>query len=365
MTCIRRFTTGLKAFAVSAAAVALLAAPAAAQTFPDPSDEAKLLELAKQEGKLVWYISAPLEPMKAVATEFEKAYPGVKVEVLRIVGPQQYQRFMQETQAGQHTADLVSISDRPLMESLAEEKHLASWKVPSHDRLPAQARLGTAAYAQYVSDSSIVYNANKVTPEEVALLASDWKAILDPRFKGRFAVTTQKCGTCYLALHMFMDPKLKGTYGPDFVRKLAAQKPVVYSDVLVVLDRVIAGEVDFAYWSFENGAMARWRQGAPIRWVRPEPTPVAALVFQGVSSHAPHPNAARLFQNWITSEAGLAAFQARYGSAPLLAGSEDLRDVRKEPWYKPITKVYEPDYDRWAAQYDKDMGFWINLIRAQ
>lgn len=85
----------------------------------------------------------------------------------------------------------------------------------------------------------------------------------------------------------------------------------------------------------------------------------------GVSSHAPHPNAARLFQNWITSEAGLAAFQARYGSAPLLAGSEDLRDVRKEPWYKPITKVYEPDYDRWAAQYDKDMGFWINLIRAQ
>jgi iron(III) transport system substrate-binding protein len=70
----------------------LVVGSAAAQSFPDPKDEAKLYELAKKEGKVVWYVSAPLEPMKMMATEFEKTYPGIKVDTLRIVGPQERNR---------------------------------------------------------------------------------------------------------------------------------------------------------------------------------------------------------------------------------------------------------------------------------
>ena len=77
------------------AACSLLVGPAWAQTFPATRRDS--YEAAKKEGTVVWYESAPLEPMKAVAGEFEKKYPGIKVEVLRIVGVQQYQRFMQET----------------------------------------------------------------------------------------------------------------------------------------------------------------------------------------------------------------------------------------------------------------------------
>ena len=86
-------------------AVGLIAGNSYAQQFPQ--DEAKLYEAAKKEGKLVWYESAPLEAMKAVAAEFEKKYPGVKVEILRIVGVKQYQRFMQAVQAKQHAADVL------------------------------------------------------------------------------------------------------------------------------------------------------------------------------------------------------------------------------------------------------------------
>ena len=79
------------------AASVLISAGALAQQAPGPNDEAQLYEVAKKEGKVVWYEGAPLEPMQAIALEFEKKYPGIKVEVLRIVGVQQYQRFMQET----------------------------------------------------------------------------------------------------------------------------------------------------------------------------------------------------------------------------------------------------------------------------
>ena len=82
----------LLAALLSAVLPAFPAGAALAQTYPN--DDAKLYEAAKKEGTLVWYESGPLEPMKEVAAEFEKKYPGIKVEVLRIVGVQQYQRII-------------------------------------------------------------------------------------------------------------------------------------------------------------------------------------------------------------------------------------------------------------------------------
>lgn len=172
-----------------------------------------------------------------------------------------------------------------------------------------------------------------------------------------------KCGSCYLAIHMFMDPALKDRFGPDFIRAVGAQGPAVYADVNVMLDRVIAGEVDIAYWVFESGAIAKWRQGAPIRWVHPKPTPLASTVFQGVSTYAPSPNAARLFQNWTYSQKGQAAYQTLYGSGPLLSGASDTREVNKQDWYDVLTQPYHPNFDRWAQNFDKDMSLWINSIR--
>src|SRR5690606_7739923 len=109
----------------------------------------------------------------------------------------------------------------------------------------------------------------------------------DPRFKGRFASTTMKCGACYAGVHMFLDPKLEDEYGEKFLRAVAAQEPAVYSEILVALDRVIAGEHDFTFWTWEGGALSKWAQGAPIRWVHPNPTPSFSNSWQAVSAYAP------------------------------------------------------------------------------
>ena len=354
----------MKIVGTIATVLMLVVGIATAQSFPDPKDEAKLYELAKKEGKVVWYESAPLEPMKAVAAEFEKTYPGIKVDTLRIVGPQQYQRFMQETQARQHINDIVHISDYPSMVALIKDGHVAEWRVPTADRIPDVFRLGNHAYAPYPTDLVIIYNVNKLKPEEIELLRSDWKAVLDPRFKERFAVTTMKCGTCYTGVHMFLDPKFRDRFGPEFLKQVAAQKPAMYADVLVALDRVVAGEHDFTYWSWESVAVTKWQQGAPVRWVFPEPTPVLANTWQGVSRYAPHPHAARLFQNWSMSEKGALVLQDKYGSRPVLEGLPDRREITKAPWYVPIKTRYDVDFKRWGENYHKDMDLWIKTLQA-
>ncbi len=340
---------------------ALIPALGAAQALPN--DEKKLYELAKKEGTVVWYESGPLEPMKEVANEFEKKYPGIKVEVLRIVGVQQYQRFMTEVQAKRHFVDVLHISDRPSMDTLIKDGHVAEWKVPDHDKFPPVFRVQNHAYANYTTDNAIVYNVNKVSPEEVKILESSWKGVLDPRFKGRFAVSNMKCGACYASIHMFLDPKMKQEYGIDFLRKVAAQKPAVYSEVLVGLDRVIAGEHDFTFWTWEGIANTKWLQGAPIRWVRPSPTPDFGNSWQAVSKYAPHPAAARLFQNWSMSRDGAVVLQNKYGSATTMVGVKDTRKAASEPWYRPIKQRYNPDFARWDAEYHRDMDLWAKILR--
>ena len=342
---------------------ALLGASAGAQDQQYPTDEAALYEAAKKEGTVVWYESAPLEPMKAIALAFEEKYPGIKVEVLRIVGVQQYQRFMEEVQAGQHAVDILHISDQPSMLTLIADGHVAEWKVPTHDRFPESFRLQNHAYANYTTDNAIIYNVDKVTPEEIEILKKDWKGVLDPRFKGRFAVTSMKCGACYAGIHMFLDPKMKDQYGEEFLKQIAAQEPAVYSEVLVGLDRVIAGEHDFTYWTWEGIALTKWQQGAPIRWLHPKPTPTFGNSWQAVSAYAPHPNAARLFQNWSMSEEGAVALQQLYGSATVMEGVEDTRAPTKEDWYDPITEPYNVDFARWDKNYHQDMDLWIDILR--
>jgi ABC-type Fe3+ transport system substrate-binding protein len=249
------------------------------------------------------------------------------------------------------------------MKTLAEDGHLVAWRVPTHDRIPAPFRLGEFSYAPYTTDNAIIYNTNRLSEEEVNLLASDWRAVLDPRFRGRFAVTSMKCGACYAGIHMFLDPAMRERFGPDFLRAVAAQRPAVYSEVLVGLDRVIAGEHDFTYWTWEAIAIARQQSGAPIRWIRPSPTPEFGNTWQAISRYAPNPNAARLFQTWSMSEEGMRALQQYYGAATTLEGIEDTREVTRQPWYRPIQQRYVVDFDRWDRDFHKDMDQWIRILR--
>jgi ABC-type Fe3+ transport system substrate-binding protein len=225
-------------------------------------------------------------------------------------------------------------------------------------------RLQESVYAAYVNDNIVVYNTNKVTPDEIAVLASGWRGLLDPRFKGRIAITDQKCGACYSAVHMFLDPKLKDQFGVAFLNNLASQKLAVYSDIVAVVDRVVAGEKDIGVWPAEGVAFTKFTDGAPIRWVRPKPTPVFGANWQGISKFAPHPNAARLFQTWSMSDEGVRSMELRYGGIATLAGWPDGRKVAKESWYPPITERYVPDWERWTLNFDADMATWSGILKA-
>lgn len=350
-------SAGLGIFALGA----VLSSTALAQPAPE-TDGATLYEAAKGEGSLVWYTTNALDLSNALADYFEQQYPGVSVDVSRYIGTEQYQRYLQESEAGQNIADIVNISDKPLITSLVEEGYLAEWKVPTFERFPEQFRIQNHVYSPNKTIAAIIYNTNNVTDEEAALLEAGWQNILDPRFKGRFAVTTQKNGLVYSGIHMMLDPALSSTFPPDFFEQLKAQEPAIYNDVLNPVDRVIVGESDFTFWSWDGIAAAKLAAGAPIRWVYPKPTPAFPNNWFAISATAPHPNAARLFLNWLTSDEGAVALQKTLGNATSLEGVADQRAFTGESWFRPMSDPYSVDFTRWERDYQTDFDRWIGAL---
>jgi iron(III) transport system substrate-binding protein len=335
-----------------------------AQNLPNPSEEAKLYEAAKKEGTVVWYGGAPLDPMRAMADDFMAKYPGVKVEILRLVGVAQYQKFMQETQAKQYIADVLHIGDRPSMVDLVDKELVANWKIPSYDMIPDDAKIKTHSYTAYIIDSTIAYNPTKLTAEEVKILSSDWKGLTDPRFKGRIAMSSQFSGGSIATIQMFLSPKYKDRYGMPFLKALAAQKIKIYNDVIIPPDRVVAGEQDIAIFPSEGSLSALYLKGAPIRWIHPKPTSAFGNTWFAVSKFSPHPNAARLFVNWIMSAEGAVTVQQKYNGIPVYKNSKDQRKVAQEKWYMPITERFIPDWDSWAkGDAEKDFEMWVKMMR--
>lgn len=353
--------TGVKGTLLGLAAGAVLSATAMAQALPAPGDEAKLYENAKAEGSVVFYMSQPAESTHALAKAFESKYPGVKVELIRLVGPRLFDRFMAETQAKQNIADVVMAADKASIVEMVNRKVLADWAVPTADRFPASNRIGNFSFAPYYTDIVLAYNTTRLSEEEVNLFKRDgWKAVLDPRFQRRFAASPLACGMCYAGVQMFLT---QPGYGRDFLEKVGAQRPLVMASTVVGLDRVIAGEVDFVFWSFEGATIPKLQAGAPVRWLHPDPTPLFPNSWIAVSATAPHPNAARLFHNWYLSEDGAIQIQKQLGSPTAISGVPDQREVTKEPWYDPVKKVYQVDFERWDKNYDADMKIWADILK--
>jgi ABC-type Fe3+ transport system substrate-binding protein len=84
-----------------------------------------------------------------------------------------------------------------------------------------------------------------------------------------------------------------------------------------------------ALFGAETGFCTIYDRGGPVHWTNPEPR-VVVPYGQAIAKDAPHPHAAKLFQEFVLSKAG-----QKITASTLLPSFRvgDLRKHVKEPWY--------------------------------
>jgi len=257
-----------------------------------PAQDARLAE-ARKEGKIVWYTGASLFTAERVAKLFEQAYPGVKVEVQRSGSERILQRLMQETAAGIKNADVFNSSDvghYVLLKKkglLAKHMPAGTARFPESFRDPDAMAFGWRAFLIVIS-----YN-SKLLPS--ADVPRTWRDLLDPKWKGKM-VTAHPGYSGAVATYTLA---LVNLYGWDYFKQLAQNNLHLRQSVHDPAEVVASGERLVGANGAEYFLYLQRKKGNPIGIVYPEDGVPLVVSPSAITSSAPHPNAARLFTDFI------------------------------------------------------------------
>jgi iron(III) transport system substrate-binding protein len=253
------------------------------------------LEAAKKEGKVVWYTSLAVPSTEKVAKLFEVAYPGIKVEAHRTGSQRVLQRVMQELQANIKNADVVHTSDAGHFVLLREKKLLMPYTPAGLDRFREGFRDKDGyAHVLRASLSVIAYNPKVVSPAEAP---KTWQDLLDPKWRGKL-VTAHPGYSGIIATHVL---SLVQLHGWDYWKRLAENKLMLVQSANDPAQVVASGERPVAVNGAEYFFYQSKRKGNPIEIVYPKEGVPLVVSPTAITAFAPHPNAAKLFTDFIFS----------------------------------------------------------------
>jgi iron(III) transport system substrate-binding protein len=277
-------------------------------TTRSPSDWQKVVEAAKGEGKVVLYSALVGAPStERVAKAFEAKY-GIPVETLEARASELLERVRTEQTSGR------SLGDVSYNGSTATERQMADSVFVPHGGLPSAPRLaepfasdGTRLPA-FVIHFGILVNTELVKPQDEP---RSWKDLLHPRWKSQIlADDVHPVGSGSLFFQVTY-----GKLGREFHEKLQAQDLQFTRDPRGSQRRVARGE----YPLFLPSSLAAMKEleGLPLKTVVPSEGAVYVLYQTAIFKNAPHPNAARLFMEYLLSDEAQAIY-AEDGYGPVV-----------------------------------------------
>lgn len=294
-------STGTTAQAPSTAAPATTKANAA-----EPTSLSEVVDGAKKEGQLqlVWGGGAvgAAEGAKQLGDGLNKRY-GLNLSVNFSLGPSMPDmgaKILQEFQTNHPATSDVMLGSEAHFPPLMQAKALypvnwAAWSDSIKDPKLLGQPDGTSVKIASRTPG-ITYNTNKITGDAVPKSLQD---LLNPRYKGQVASTT------YAA--MFDRISVDDWWGEaktvDYLTKLSGQ----VSGLIRCGDneRIASGEFPiFALDCGSEDALRGRAQGAPLAQVIPADTAALVYWYMGVPKNAAHPNAARLFIDYLMTREG-------------------------------------------------------------
>ena len=256
----------------------------------------ELVAAARREGSVTWYIAqVDTETAETMGRAFSAKYPGVTVSVIRTTGQVAYERLLQDLKNQAPQCDVFSSTDTSQYPALKKRGALADYTpAGAATLLPAFAKVSDPGF-MYPSSATahlLIYNGAQVKEGPKA-----WTDLLHPQWKGRVATGHPAFSGCTGIWAL----ALTKTYGWDYFEKLAKNNPRIGrsgNDPVTLID---AGEC-LVGPAPGNTAFQQVDKGNPIVPVYPIDGATLCLGPSSVMASAPHPNAARLFMEWLMSE---------------------------------------------------------------
>jgi iron(III) transport system substrate-binding protein len=322
-------------------AALLVAMPMAARAADWPSERAQLVAAATKEGEIDFFSQPNLAARNFIAAAWAKAYPQIKLSITATEGSQIVGRVRIERQSQKYLWDVVmtgSVIGFAMAKEGFVDPFLPELRDPEVNN-PAiwggwdQAFADTAkayVFSTNFALKSPVYNALKLSPAKVA--KEGLQILFDPALKGKI---------------YWHEPSVPGPgqqfafylarrFSPDDLKRfITDQRPVFVSDQNQVIEALAHGTAWMGLGPGNSHALMEpyIKAGVPIDLRKFGNAPELNDITLGgstiwVMKDRPHPNATRLFINWLLSKDVQTGFakateqNSRRGDVPSVADAD-------------------------------------------
>lgn len=274
---------------------------------------------ARKESRLVVIGTAGGSFRTPLVSTFKEKF-GIDVEVISGKGAEVSQKLLSEQKAGLYLVDVYlggattpvtqlkpagafsSLDSVLILPEVLDDKAWLEKKLPWVDK--DHTILTTNAYPNL----SLGINSQQVRQGEI----KSYRDLLNPKWKGKIVLN---------------DPTLAGVGGKwavvvgtvimnwDYMRELAKQEPVIITDQRLQVDWLAKGKYPVATVPQPQLFKEFQEAGSPIAAVELEEGTWLATGDSGLAlvNKAPHPNAAKIFVNWLLTKEGQTFFSKIMG----------------------------------------------------
>lgn len=309
------------------AGAAALALPAARARAAGPA--ADLIAAAVKEGTAVFHTSIDLTVAQKIVSAFQAKYPGIRIQLERTGAERVLQRINQEYASGIHAADVVESSDATMFIGWKQKGWLAKF-VPADVAAywPREQRDPDDRFASVRATLSVIaYNTKQISAADAPKGFMD---LLSPKWRMRMV----KAHPGYSGTILTSTFATEQALGWGYFEKVARQRILQVQSASDPPKKVAQGERSIMFDGSEYVATYLKEAGNPIEIVYAvEGSPVIAGQM-GVMEKAPHPNAARLFADYVYSAecqqmmADLGGIRSFHPEAKTKPGRKPLKEIK-------------------------------------
>ena len=255
----------------------------------------EMIEGARKEGQLVFYSGMPIPDAQAILSALEKKYPFIKTTFYRATGSALVSRIQTEQRAGTHIWDAMNATGfEPY--ALLEQGYFAKYESAERKDFPEGHKDNDGMWAtMYTTPMIVSYNTNLVAAAD---LPKGYADLLSPKWKGRLGMDSSD-------LEWYAN--LRKIWGAEKARSFLEglkRQDVRFAQGRTLLTGLLSGgEIALLVNNFLQNVIEAKRKGSPVEFLALDPV-VSAAGLVGINRLAPHPNAARLFVDFVLSREG-------------------------------------------------------------
>ena len=303
-----------------------------------------LIEGAKREGQFTLYTSHTW--FRTLVKAFEKKYPFIKVSEWRNDSKNLIRKVLEESTSGRVLVDVVETTADG-MGIIKREGLFQEYYSPEARHYPNELKPRGKNGFFYLPDretyNSLGFNTTLIP---TAAAPRDLKDLIDPKWKGKMAITSTSTGVRWIGNAL-------DTLGREYLEKMADQEVSVQDMAPAALIGLIgSGEVPMSPTIFDANVAIAKQKGSPVEWRPLEPV-VTTVGSSALMAKAPNPHTALLFIDFLLSREG----QQLIMKGGLWSPREDIGSVEQK-----FKKTYlDENYS--LEQLELKFTQWENLLR--